>query len=79
MIEKSFLPARFLMPCFQQLFPNHGTQRLSPFSQREIVRRECDEEMNVIRHQNVATHGDAMIAFRTQTEGSKGLMTVLAN
>jgi hypothetical protein len=59
-IEESFLPMRFLAAKPKQFFSDDGSQRVDPFGKRDSSRRNRDEEMNVIGHNDVTADGNVM-------------------
>ena len=60
MIEKPFLPMRLLLSQSQQFLSDHCAERVNPLGKRDARRRSGDEEMNVIRHDHIATDCDAV-------------------
>src|SRR2546423_1075223 len=45
----------------QKLLAEDGSQHLDPFRQGNFRRRQCDEHMDVIRHNDVATNSYVVI------------------
>src|SRR2546423_15492540 len=46
----------------QKLFAEDGSQPLAPFRQGNFRRPQCDEQMDVIRHNDVATNSYVVIS-----------------
>ena len=60
MIEKAFLPVRFVNSKLRQFLADNVAQRLNPGGRGNVMRKS-GKEMNVIRHNDVATNGDIML------------------
>jgi hypothetical protein len=73
MIEKAFLPVRFVNSKLKQLFANDVPQRLNPTGQGDSMRWKNYKEMNVIGHYDIATNSDIML-FRIDRKHAKDVM-----
>ena len=58
MIEKSLLPVRLLKTNPQQRFSKNTSQRLYPLGKRDSRDRKCNEEVDMIRYQDIAADCD---------------------
>ena len=61
MIEKAFLPVRFVNSKLEQFLADNVAQRLNPSGQSNSMPRESGKEINVIGHNNITTNGDIML------------------
>jgi len=77
-IKESFLPMRFLDPESQQFLSDYRFQRTNPFGKGESGHWERDEQMNVIRHDDIAANGNVVI-FCARAKRTKDLVDLFAS
>ncbi len=74
MIEESFLPMGLLCAKAQQFFAQDGSQHSDPALQGHFRNWEVDEEVNVVRHDDITADRDVMFRGRAQAKRAKDIM-----
>src|SRR6266496_3708181 len=77
MVEKAFLPVRFVNSKLKQSLANDVPQPLNPSGQGDAIRSKGGKEMNVIGHYDITTNSDIML-LRIGGKHAKHLMNFIA-